>query len=87
MTNLGMRLVKCGVICGEGRFKELLVDRYNIQNPGVPVDKFLCNPSKAIAFALSICKELGRTADQLPMTLILETLMNLRKQGAVKSRL
>lgn len=86
MTNLGTRLAKCGVIIGEEDFKQLLIDRYNRQYSGMSVEKFLCNPSKAISYVVSICRELGRTPDQLPATVVLETLLDLRNQGAAKSR-
>jgi hypothetical protein len=78
----GKRLMKCGVFIGEENFKVLVVDKYVTQYRGVPVDEFLCNPSRAISFALGVCKEVGRTADQLPIPFILETLLDHFKKDA-----
>jgi hypothetical protein len=85
MLNLNLALLKAGVLCGTEKFEELILRKYKEQYDGIPVDKFLCNPSKAIFFSVGICRELNRTAEQLPAPVILETLLNLRKRGEIRA--
>lgn len=59
--------------------------QYKRLYPLMPVDRFLCNPVLAIGFA-AIVRD-ARKLDRMdyPDTAILETLINLRKRGAIKA--
>jgi len=55
----------------------------------IPVDRFLCCPRMAIGFAAIVRDRLGIQGNEgeteWPDHLILETLINLRKRGAIKT--
>ena len=83
MKGLNARLLKYGVTIGEDSFKSLVAVAYRNNHEGTPVDKFLCDPEEALHFAVRIKETLD--ASRLPPRVVLETLLNLRKQGLVKA--
>jgi hypothetical protein len=83
MKGLNVRLLKYGVTIGEDSFKSLVAVTYRNNHQGQPVDRFLCDPDAAIEFASLVADTLD--APNLPDRVILETLLNLRKQGLVKA--
>jgi hypothetical protein len=51
----------------------------------VPVDRLLCRPHLAIGFAAVVRDRLGIFHEDVPDSAILETLINLRKRGVIKT--
>ncbi len=67
------------------RLKEEVERQYRRLYRDIPVDRFLCVPYRAIGFAAVVRDRLGSDEDGLPDHAILETLINLRKRGQIKT--
>jgi hypothetical protein len=78
-----------GSTVGRAEMKQEVEKHYRRLYADIPVDRFLCCPRMAIGFAAIVRDRLGiQTTEgetEWPDHLILEILINLRKQGVIKA--
>lgn len=77
--------LELGGAVASGGLKEEVERQYRRLYGEIPVDRFLCCPYKAMGFAAIVRDRLGASDLDLPDNAILETLINLRKRGAIKT--
>lgn len=80
----GEYLTLDGVV-SSGHLKEEVERQYRRMHKELPIDRFLCRPQEAIGFAAVVRDRLGSGILDLPDHVILETLINLRKRGQIKT--
>jgi len=80
----GEYLTLDGVV-GSDQLKREVERQYGRLHKKIPIDRFLCRPHEAIGFAAIVRDRLGSDENALPDHAILETLINLRKRGAIKA--
>jgi hypothetical protein len=65
--------------------EEVVKLQYEQRFKMTPVDRLLCRPHDAICFAAIVRDRMYLTIAELPDNVILETLINLRKRGNIKT--